>query len=216
MAPHVCVIGAGVSGLRCATVLLEHSYHVTIFEARNRIGGRVGDAFHPSLGPSFDPFKIAQSDQMGPLEVDIGANWVHSTGHNPIIELAKETGTPLHLWKENTLLVDNDGQLVPASEANRALKQVWELLDQASDHSREQSDTIQPCASLYGFFQDSCTSAVQDGEMTERERELILGMSQMWGAYVGDSVELQSLKFFYLEDCIEGGTFDKVFRIQFG
>lgn len=43
MAPHVCVVGAGVSGLRCATVLLEHSYDVTIMEARNRIGGRVGD-----------------------------------------------------------------------------------------------------------------------------------------------------------------------------
>ena len=31
-----------MSGLRCATVLLEHSYDVTIIEARNRIGGRVG------------------------------------------------------------------------------------------------------------------------------------------------------------------------------
>lgn len=31
----------------------------------------------------------------------------------------------------------------------------------------------------------------------------------MWGAYVGDGVELQSLKFFYLEDCIEGGTYEK-------
>ncbi|KAI4255046.1 MAG: hypothetical protein L6R42_006934 [Xanthoria sp. 1 TBL-2021] len=36
--------------------------------------------------------------------------------------------------------------------------------------------------------------------MTERERELILGLAKMWGAYVGDDVELQSLKFFYLED----------------
>ena len=41
MPPHVCIIGAGVSGLRCATVLLERSYDVTIIEARNRIGGRV-------------------------------------------------------------------------------------------------------------------------------------------------------------------------------
>lgn len=41
MAPHVCVVGAGPSGLRCASVLLEQSYDVTIIEARNRIGGRV-------------------------------------------------------------------------------------------------------------------------------------------------------------------------------
>ncbi|KAI4274150.1 MAG: hypothetical protein LQ337_004144 [Flavoplaca oasis] len=169
MAPHICIIGAGVSGLRCATVLLEQSYNVTIIEARNRIGGR-----------------IAQSDQMGPLEVDIGANWVHSTGHNPIIELAKDTGTPLHLWKENTLLVDGEGQLIPSPEANRALKQVWEILALASEHSKSQGDDIHPAASLYSFFESSCESAVQCGDMTERERELVLGMSQMWGAYVGD------------------------------
>ncbi len=38
---HVGVIGAGVSGLRCADVLLSHGFRVTILEARSRIGGRV-------------------------------------------------------------------------------------------------------------------------------------------------------------------------------
>ncbi|KAL8650874.1 MAG: hypothetical protein Q9226_004962 [Calogaya cf. arnoldii] len=136
---------------------------------------------------------------MGPLEVDI-------TGYNPIIELAKETGTPLHLWKENTLLVDNDGQSIPSLEANQALKRVWEILDEASEHSKDQGDRIHPSASLYSFFEGSCSSAVQRGDMTERERELIIGMSEMWGAYAGDGVRSQSLKFFCLEDCIKGGS----------
>jgi hypothetical protein len=39
--PHVCVIGAGFAGLRCANVLLEQGIKVTIFEARERVGGRV-------------------------------------------------------------------------------------------------------------------------------------------------------------------------------
>lgn len=39
--PHVCVIGAGVAGLRCADVLLQHGVKVTILEGRNRVGGRV-------------------------------------------------------------------------------------------------------------------------------------------------------------------------------
>ena len=39
--PHVCIIGAGVSGLRCATVLAEEGMKVTILEGRNRVGGRV-------------------------------------------------------------------------------------------------------------------------------------------------------------------------------
>ena len=40
--PHVCVIGAGFAGLRCAEVLIEKGITVTILEARDRIGGRVG------------------------------------------------------------------------------------------------------------------------------------------------------------------------------
>jgi phytoene dehydrogenase-like protein len=36
------VVGAGISGLRCAELLLENGFDVTVLEARNRIGGRVG------------------------------------------------------------------------------------------------------------------------------------------------------------------------------
>ena len=32
-----------MAGLRCAAILLQESYNVTIIEARNRIGGRVCD-----------------------------------------------------------------------------------------------------------------------------------------------------------------------------
>ncbi|KAL8724303.1 MAG: hypothetical protein Q9181_006892, partial [Wetmoreana brouardii] len=198
MAPHVCIIGGGVSGLRCATVLLEHSYEVTIIEARNRLGGRVRYEQSPSCHATLTSCQIAQSDQMGTPEVDI-------TGYNPIIELAKETGTPFHRWKENTLLVDSEGHLLDRGEANKALKQVWEILEAAIEHSTKRSEKILPSASLYSFFQSWCDWHFESGYMTEREVELVLGMSQMWGAYVGDRVELQSLKFFYLEDCIEGG-----------
>lgn len=39
--PKVCIVGAGVAGLRCADVLLKQGAKVTILEARNRVGGRV-------------------------------------------------------------------------------------------------------------------------------------------------------------------------------
>ena len=39
--PHVCVVGTGVAGLRCAEVLIQHGVKVTMYEARQRIGGRV-------------------------------------------------------------------------------------------------------------------------------------------------------------------------------
>ncbi len=128
-----------------------------------------------------------------------------STGYNPIVELAKETGTPLHRWKESTLLIDSGGNLVAPSEAKKALKQVWGILEEAIKHSTNRNEELHSSASLYSFFESWCDRAFQSGDMTRREVELVLGMSQMWGAYVGDRVELQSLKSFYLEDCIEGG-----------
>ena len=42
--PHICVVGAGVAGLRCAEILSKRGMQVTILEGRDRIGGRVSDA----------------------------------------------------------------------------------------------------------------------------------------------------------------------------
>lgn len=43
-APHICVVGAGVAGLKCAEFLSKRGIQVTILEGRDRIGGRVSDA----------------------------------------------------------------------------------------------------------------------------------------------------------------------------
>ena len=91
------------------------------------------------------------------------------------------------------------------SEANKALRQVWEVLEAAIDYSTNHNEKIHSSANLYSFFEDWCGKALQAGDMNAQEVKLVLGMSQMWGAYVGDRVEVQSLKFFYLEDCIDGG-----------
>ena len=92
-----------------------------------------------------------------------------------------------------------------SSEANKALEQVWETLENAIQHSIERNEELDCCSSLYSFFQEYCDQKFHRGEISQREIELVLGMSEMWGAYVGDRVERQSLKFFYLEDCIAGG-----------
>ena len=39
--PHVCIVGAGFAGLRCAEVLSARGIKITILEGRDRIGGRV-------------------------------------------------------------------------------------------------------------------------------------------------------------------------------
>lgn len=39
--PRVCIVGAGVAGMRCAQILGQKGVDVTVFEARDRTGGRV-------------------------------------------------------------------------------------------------------------------------------------------------------------------------------
>ncbi|KAI7202741.1 hypothetical protein D0869_07056 [Hortaea werneckii] len=72
------VIGAGMSGLACASRLLQHPSHqkpnsLLVLEARDRIGGRI-DAMH-----------------VNGCRLDTGANWIHGTGTkeipNPLVEI---------------------------------------------------------------------------------------------------------------------------------
>lgn len=46
---RVCVIGAGLAGLRCAQVLIDAGVDVTVLEARDRIGGRVSEVLNRQI-----------------------------------------------------------------------------------------------------------------------------------------------------------------------
>ena len=53
MTKSIAIIGAGVSGLYAASLLTEKGYDVTVFEARDRIGGRVLSQDGFDLGPTW-------------------------------------------------------------------------------------------------------------------------------------------------------------------
>lgn len=53
MNPSIAIVGAGVSGLYAASLLTEQGYDVTVFEARDRIGGRVLNQDGFDLGPTW-------------------------------------------------------------------------------------------------------------------------------------------------------------------
>lgn len=70
----VAVIGAGISGLAAAQRLAKHGLQVTVFEARERLGGR-----------------LWTSNALGP-RLDLGASWIHGTEDNPLVPLARRQG----------------------------------------------------------------------------------------------------------------------------
>ena len=79
---------------------------------------------------------------------------------------------------------------------------VWGIVADAFKYSNQDSAAIPPTKSLMDFFREK----VKERDIGEVEQEILLQMAQMWGAFVGDPINKQSLRFFWLEECIEGGT----------
>nr|GAT60854.1 predicted protein [Mycena chlorophos] len=189
--PHVGIVGAGISGLRCADVLLANGFRVTILEARNRIGGR-----------------ICQSDALG-YTADLGPNWIHawtdSDEPHPIFKLAKGTATPVHYWNNREMLFDTDGVLVPAEVTERLSTLLWEIIEDAFKFSEEAHNTnggksIPAHQSLHDYITREAAVRLSD----LKERDLLIQMSELWGAYVGEPVWRQSLRFAWMEECCGG------------
>ncbi|KAK4506718.1 hypothetical protein PRZ48_000451 [Zasmidium cellare] len=186
----VGIVGAGFAGLRCADVLLRHGFKVTVLEARNRLGGRV-----------------AQSNHLGHL-VDLGPNWIHGSNDNPIMKIAHETETKLHAWDEEAIVYDPEGKPLEDKEVEQHNTLLWDdgLIAAAFKYSNEYHDSIDPQRSLFDFFSEKVQSLFEDEptDIAKRKRKTLLQFASMWGCYIGSPVTRQSLKFFWLEEVIEG------------
>ena len=181
---RVAVIGAGVSGLRCADLLLQAGATVKIFEARNRIGGRV--------------HQIRSHNHL----VDLGANWIHSTNGNPILQLAEETKTQL-FWRPTTqAVVGSGGTRRDMKTAKRLKETLWAYVEQADNYSAHQSSEIDPQRSLMDYLVEH---AKKDFEQEPAFLQDFLNEAQRWGQFIGEPVSRQSLRFLCMEEG-PGGT----------
>lgn len=200
--PHIAVIGAGIAGLRCADVLLNHGFQVTVIEGRDRVGGR-----------------LHQETLSNGFTVDLGPNWIHGGSpdstpgdaaaaatpeDNPILHLATQTGTAVGSWDDGSYVLNEFGDFLEDGEQCSGL--MWDIVQDAFRHSNKLSSEINEKESLHDFFRSKVVEKIPATEEGyERRRDIVLQMSDMWGAFVGSPIARQSLKFFWLEECIEGG-----------
>ena len=77
----------------------------------------------------------------------------------------------------------------------------WDIVTQAIKYSQTQGDLIPPNLSLLDYYQ----RVLEKQEMSESSKELVLEMGRMWGNIVGEPIEQQSLRYMWLEECIDGG-----------
>ncbi len=120
------------------------------------------------------------------------------------MELAKETNTTYFEPPVDvpTWLFDENGAFVDSRSSQEMTGLVWETVEQAFKYSRLHNDSISPERSLLDFFK----SRFKERGLAEEVIRQMLQIARVWGNVIGEPVERQSLKFFWLEECLEGGT----------
>lgn len=161
---------------------------VTLLEGRERIGGRVCQA------------RLANGHT-----VDVGPNWIHGTDDNPILDIAKATHTATGTFSGASYVFGADGALYGADEGERFSTLMWDIVQAAFKHSNKHSAEIDPHESLLDYFRVKVVELVPETETNwERTRHIVLQMADLWGAFIGSPIERQSLRYFWLEECIDG------------
>lgn len=185
--PSIAIIGAGVAGLsaaRCFQRSLSGA-KVTVFEARNRIGGRV------------------KTDEQA--AVDLGASFIHGIGSddepNSFMSVIEQAGGKFSDMLEVSALFDPEGKELPEKRSAEIGQRFWDLFEQAIAYSKENSDKIDHNTSLNDYLDQS----LQQEDALFREQ--CLQYAQLWGQFVGTDIRKQSLKFFYFEQVISSDLF---------
>ena len=193
--PSVAVIGAGLSGLRCADVLLRNGINVSVFEARNRIGGRV--------------YQVSSGDHL----VDVGANWIHEPNDNPIMKIAQQIHTVLFERPDGYSVFGSDGERRPNEVALKLGEIAQEVTEQAAEYSYLHSAEIDPSTSIMDFIREKVTKAYEDQPAFLQD---LLHEAERLGLWDGSPVSSLSLKHLFLEegpggtDCFVAGTYKDI------
>lgn len=139
------------------------------------------------------------------LQSNSGANWIHCTRTNPMIELAEQTKTHLEDWDGGQATWAPNGKLLDDQIANKISEFVWDSINEAFEYSEKHGDSIPAERSLLDYFNDK----VEQSSFNAAEKALCLESCKLWGTYMGEPVWRQSLKFFRLEQCIDGSESQK-------
>lgn len=129
--PKIAIVGAGLAGLNAAYQLKKEGYRATIYEASNRVGGRMYTV-HDAVGDN--------------TWVNLGAEYINSD-HEDMIALAEELNVPLldRFTPEELALQDLyyfGGRTLSDAELGEALLPVAERIAADADRLDEDWDTV--------------------------------------------------------------------------
>lgn len=109
------IVGAGIAGLAAARHLADAGYEVTVFEASDRIGGR-----------------IYTSTEFG-FTIEIGANWVHGDEGNPLMPVTKASAIASFAYDFD------DWRIINADGGDLAEEAAWEDMSAALSDAMDEA-----------------------------------------------------------------------------
>ena len=100
-------------------------------------------------------------------------------------------------------MYDERGYLLDEKKASECGDTVWGIIGDAFKYSKLESASIPQGLSLMDYFR----SSLKEKGLDNNSSISVLQMARIWGDYVGDPIEQQSLKYLWLEECVNGGTY---------
>ena len=118
-----------------------------------------------------------------------------------MLKLAEDTDSKLSSPGESTYVYDSSGVLIDSQKVLDGFAVVWDILADAFKYSNENCKNIASNLSLKDFFRERLLASPLD----EEAQKFVLELAEMWGGFIGDPFERQSLKWVWLEECLDGG-----------
>ena len=174
---RVGIIGAGMSGLTAAHGLAQHGIHVTVLEARDRIGGRVW------------------SDRSLGAAVDLGATWIHGPKGNPLTALADQAGMERVVTEDAYAIRGGDGRRIKGRQLPDWMYEVVEQTTAGVEPDQLNTQYLEETFAKYGTGYPGPDVKFPDGydaifAVLEGDYEVMLGAVVEQVSHLADGVTL--------------------------
>lgn len=180
---RVLIVGAGIAGLTVANALTHAGVENVVFEARDRMGGRL------------------RTVDLDGVPVDLGASWIHTPIGNPMRDFADSVGVGYRPGNPELQMSGYDcgekRRLAPA-EFMKTLGMAFEEFPQAIAATQEQASPETTAAEGIESF---LASTSLSGAEARRTRQLIYASVE---ANAADLAVNQSLRWLWHEADYEG------------